>query len=400
MFKLLVIMPSIATSAFHQACLMVMVPLLQEVFHLSLSEIGMVVGMGLMATAISVPAWGHLAASIGSVYAIRVILCFALLSVSAIALSFVLVNSSLLLPHYGVVMLVVARLVYSVMAPALLPIAQAIIVQNTQEPAQVLPSIGRLNSMSGLGRLAGNAMVAPLLFVSKSAPLIAPIPIYAICTFFAFRHSSPAIAKVKEGCKSDKQTTFAKRPLLVAFSLQMCLSITYVLLGPLLKERLQLDALQATGLASYCLTAAVLGGLFAQMGLLPVLRASKSAIQIASAIGVAAGLSLLCIAPTLSTIVASVTVIGASAALLSATNSVYMFNMLPAASKTKASTYLSSIQFTGLATGSLLGGFGGEWGLTHTLTIAALLAIVLCVGGSRFVISQKPVTPPLRPSDI
>lgn len=343
---------------------------------------------------------GHVATFIGPLNAIRIILFFALMSVSMIALSFVLVSNALLSPLWGVFMLVAARLVYSIMAPALLPLAQAAIAKNTQKPREILVPIGRLSVMSGLGRLAGNAMIAPLLLLGMAVPLILPIPIYAICTFFALRHSSSKLSEEKERSEPIKPAILPKFSLLVGFSLQLCIGTTYVLLGPLLKERLQLDAVQATSAASYCLTAAVLGGVSAQVGLLPALRDRKSTAQIASAIAVAAGFSLLCIAHTLPIIAASVAVTGASAALLSATNSVHIFNSLPASSKTKASTYLSSIQFAGLATGSLLGGLGGEWGLTSTLSITALFALIFCVGGSRFVISQKPVAPSLRLSDI
>ncbi|KZK94459.1 MULTISPECIES: MFS transporter [unclassified Pseudovibrio] len=393
-------MPAIAASTFHQACLVVMVPLLQDVFDLTLSMIGVVVGTGLMATAISLPAWGRVEAYIGALGALRIILSFAVLSVSAIAISFLLVSYALISPLLGLAVLITARVAYSITVPALLPLTQAILARNTQNSSKLLTPIGRLSSMTGLGRLAGNAAVAPLLLLGGAAPLVAPIPVYAVCLFFAFKQSSPATIKRPKSREQKDRFTLPKTALLIGFALQLCLGATYVLLGPLIKDSMQLDSTEATTFASYCLTAAVLSGLVAQLGLLPIFRKHTSIVQITSAMSFTAGLTLLCVAHTLPFIAMSAAIIGASAALLSATNSVYLLKQLPASFKAKGSTTLSCSQFAGLATGSILGGFGGEASLTLTFSFATLIALVFCVGGSGFVISHKPVARPLRPSDI
>ncbi len=398
-------MLALAANAFHQAALIALVPVLQHLFGVSLATLGALVGVGLLAAALAIPVWGRVAASRGLDRALQLTLTGAGAGVMMMGTGIAATAYGWLaaLPAFG--LLAAGRLIYSLSAPAILPLAQtaetARSSRNTAtEGAALAGHIGRLNAMNGIGRLAGNALIAPLLLLGAWAPVLLPLPVYLAALVLFLRRgrgekpASHTLQKIELGASRLDWRPLAG-PLFLGFMLQLATGAAYVLLGPVIAQRLSLAPSEAASAAGLCLAISVAVGIAVQLGLERIVGPRLQAGRLAGAALCAAGLGLLALAASLPmlALAAALTAAGLSVALGANTALTLSAEDMPAPSRALASTRLSSLQFAGLAAGSLAGGVLGSISLDMALAVlagAAALTAILIPVLSRFSHSSGP----------
>ncbi|WP_162936276.1 MFS transporter [Pannonibacter phragmitetus] len=383
MAKLRMLMLALAANAFHQAALIALVPVLQHLFGVSLATLGALVGLGLLAAALAIPGWGRVAASHGLDRALQ-------LTLTGAGLGAMMMGAGIAAAAYGwlaalpaFALLAAGRLIYSLSAPAILPLAQSAGTvrkpQNTgTEGAALAGHIGRLNAMNGIGRLAGNALIAPLLLLGAWAPVLLPLPVYLAALVLFLRKDSgekPAVRpvpKMEAGAARPGWRPLAG-PLSLGFLLQLSTGAAYVLLGPVIAQRLSLSPSEAASAAGLCLAVSVAVGIAVQLGLERIIGHRLQAGRLAGAVLCAAGLGLLTFAASLPVLAlaAALTAAGLSVALGANTALTLSAEGMPASGRALASTRLSSLQFAGLAAGSLAGGVLGSISLDMALAVLA-----------------------------
>lgn len=416
------VMLALAANAFHQAALVAMVPVLQQIFGLGLTPLGLLVGAGLALAAIAVPLWGGLARRRGVDLALRASLIGACTGVGLLVASVWATAAGMLPVAAGLALLILARLVYSLTAPAALPLAQAMGAQRAA--AATLTAIGRANAVTGLGRLAGNGLVAPLLLLGPALPLALPLPVYVAALIGSFRH---AAANGTGSCRSAagetgraterrtgreiagarKRMPLPLAPLATAFTLQLALGAASVLLAPLIRNRLALAPDAAAGAAGLCLMLAVAVGIVMQLMLRRLAGEQLTGALLAGTVAAGLGLAALGRADALPAIALAIALVSAGAVLALGANTARALLAAGAAapepepepepvpepgadqpagrgSRAQAATWIASLQFAGLAAGAVVAGILGDIGFplafaVLTATLAAL-ALALAAG--------------------
>ncbi|MEP5984107.1 MFS transporter, partial [Roseibium sp.] len=243
-----------------------MIPVLQEVYNLSLSSLGTIIGGGLLVSACAIPIWGRTATRTGPRKALTGSAMGSLLGILTLSCSFALAQNSTNHTYLGLLLLVAARLIYSASAAAVLPVAQAI-RSNQSDSRSLLGAIGSLNAMTGIGRVAGNAMVAPLLFVGSAMPILIVIPAYLYALTCIAREPRD-LSKTTSLSEHKTRSGLGSPPIFamaIAATVQVSIGAAYVLLAPLILERLSADATEATAAAGVALTFALLCGICTQL---------------------------------------------------------------------------------------------------------------------------------------
>lgn len=416
------VMLALAANAFHQAALVAMVPVLQQIFGLGLTPLGLLVGAGLALAAIAVPLWGGLARRRGVDLALRASLIGACTGVGLLVASVWATAAGMLPVAAGLALLILARLVYSLTAPAALPLAQAMGAQRAA--AATLTAIGRANAVTGLGRLAGNGLVAPLLLLGPALPLALPLPVYVAALIGSLRH---AAANGTGSCRSAagetgraterrtgreiagarKRMPLPLAPLATAFTLQLALGAASVLLAPLIRDRLALAPDAAAGAAGLCLMLAVAVGIVMQLMLRRLAGERLTSALLAGTVAAGLGLAALGRADALPAIALAIALVSAGAVLALGANTARALLAAGAAapepkpepapepepgadqpagrgSRAQAATWIASLQFAGLAAGAVVAGILGDIGFplafaVLTATLAAL-ALALAAG--------------------
>lgn len=412
------VMLALAANAFHQAALVAMVPVLQQIFGLGLTPLGLLVGAGLALAAIAVPLWGGLARRRGVDLALRASLIGACTGVGLLVASVWATAAGMLPVAAGLALLILARLVYSLTAPAALPLAQAMGAQRAA--AATLTAIGRANAATGLGRLAGNGLVAPLLLLGPALPLALPLPVYVAALIGSLRHAAanatgPGRSVAGETGRATERRTgrgiggARKRmplplaPLATAFTLQLALGAASVLLAPLIRDRLALAPDAAAGAAGLCLMLAVAVGIAMQLMLRRLAGERLTGALLAGTVAAGLGLAALGRADALPAIALAIALVSAGAVLALGANTARALLAAGAAapepepepepgadqaagggSRAQAATWIASLQFAGLAAGAVVAGILGDIGFplafaVLTATLAAL-ALALAAG--------------------
>ncbi|WP_186389238.1 MFS transporter [Stappia sp. TSB10P1A] len=414
------VMLALAANAFHQAALVAMVPVLQQIFGLGLTPLGLLVGAGLALAAIAVPLWGGLARRRGVDLALRASLIGACTGVGLLVASVWATAAGMLPVAAGLALLILARLVYSLTAPAALPLAQAMGAQRAA--AATLTAIGRANAVTGLGRLAGNGLVAPLLLLGPALPLALPLPVYVAALIGSLRHSaanatgSGRSAAGETGRATEREIGGARKrmplplaPLATAFTLQLALGAASVLLAPLIRDRLALAPDAAAGAAGLCLMLAVAVGIVMQLMLRRLAGERLTGALLAGTVAAGLGLAALGRADALPAIALAIALVSAGAVLALGANTARALLAAGAAapepkpepapepepapgadqpagrgSRAQAATWIASLQFAGLAAGAVVAGILGDIGFplafaVLTATLAAL-ALALAAG--------------------
>ncbi|WP_186395232.1 MFS transporter [Stappia sp. TSB10GB4] len=422
------VMLALAANAFHQAALVAMVPVLQQIFGLGLTPLGLLVGAGLALAAIAVPLWGGLARRRGVDLALRASLIGACTGVGLLVASVWATAAGMLPVTAGLALLILARLVYSLTAPAALPLAQAMGADHAA--AATLKSIGRANAVTGLGRLAGNGLVAPLLLFGPVLPLALPLPVYVAALIGSFRRGAvdpPAVAG-ETGRRSGRRQRTGREiggarkrmplplaPLATAFTLQLALGAASVLLAPLIRDRLALAPDAAAGAAGLCLMLAVAVGIVMQLMLRRLAGERLTGALLAGTVAAGLGLAALGRADALPAIALAIALVSAGAVLALGANTARALLAAGAGaaapepepepapepepepepepgadqpagrgSRAQAATWIASLQFAGLAAGAVVAGILGDIGFplafaVLTATLAAL-ALALAAG--------------------
>lgn len=422
------VMLALAANAFHQAALVAMVPVLQQIFGLGLTPLGLLVGAGLALAAIAVPLWGGLARRRGVDLALRASLIGACTGVGLLVASVWATAAGMLPVAAGLALLILARLVYSLTAPAALPLAQAMGAQRAA--AATLTAIGRANAVTGLGRLAGNGLVAPLLLLGPALPLALPLPVYVAALIGSLRHSAanatgpgrsaadPQAVAGETGRATERRTgrgiagarkrmPLPLAPLATAFTLQLALGAASVLLAPLIRDRLALAPDAAAGAAGLCLMLAVAVGIVMQLMLRRLAGERLTGALLAGTVAAGLGLAALGRADALPAIALAIALVSAGAVLALGANTARALLAAGAAapepkpepapepepgadqaagrgSRAQAATWIASLQFAGLAAGAVVAGILGDIGFplafaVLTATLAAL-ALALAAG--------------------
>ncbi|WP_186399507.1 MFS transporter [Stappia sp. P2PMeth1] len=410
------VMLALAANAFHQAALVAMVPVLQQIFGLGLTPLGLLVGAGLALAAIAVPLWGGLARRRGVDLALRASLIGACTGVGLLVASVWATAAGMLPVAAGLALLILARLVYSLTAPAALPLAQAMGAQRAA--AATLTAIGRANAVTGLGRLAGNGLVAPLLLLGPALPLALPLPVYVAALIGSLRHAAangtgpgrsaadPQAVAGETGRATGRGIAGARKrmplplaPLATAFTLQLALGAASVLLAPLIRDRLALAPDAAAGAAGLCLMLAVAVGIVMQLMLRRLAGERLTGALLAGTVAAGLGLAALGRADALPAIALAIALVSAGAVLALGANTARALLAAGAAapepepgadqpagrgSRAQAATWIASLQFAGLAAGAVVAGILGDIGFplafaVLTATLAAL-ALALAAG--------------------
>lgn len=360
-------------NSFHQSSLLVMVPVLQQIYGINLSVLGSIVGAGLLLSALSTPVWGNIAAHRGYGPVLLASVAGGLLGITAISASVLLTGVGIISPTVGLALLIVARLLYGATASAALPIAQAL-RSTAATQTTLLGSLGRLNALNGLGRIAGNGLIGPLLALSIAAPLLVVLPLYvaALRDVSRFRNKpTPPVAHA--------DTKLALRsmvlPVTVAFGVQCAIGSAYVLLGPLLRDRFEFTAEQAATAAGLCLMWATLAGILTQLVLTRAFGRHTALARFCGLVLAGVGLWLLAGAAALSHVTIAACVLATGVALSLSANLAVSLGSAADPLRPKISTWLTSAQLSGLAAGSALAGVLGDFSIEFALQCAACLAV-------------------------
>lgn len=384
-------MLALAANAFHQSALIALVPVLQHLYGVSLAILGALVGLGLLTAAAAVPLWGRAAARKGLDRAIQLTMAGAGAGVVMMGASIAAAAAGWAAPLPAFILLACGRLIYSLTAPAILPLAQGAAGGKTGKDGQAAAAslaghIGRLNAMNGIGRLAGNALIAPLLLFGPWAPVLLPLPVYLAALVLFLRKgaetdpASRTSQKAESGAHRMGWRPLAG-PLALGFMLQMATGAAYVLLGPVIAQRLSLSPADAASAAGLCLAVSVAVGIAVQLGLERIIGPRLQAGRVAGAFLCASGLGLLALADSLPllALAAALAAAGLSVALGANTALTLSAGCMPAPSRALASTRLSSLQFAGLAAGSFAGGILGSISLDMTLSLLAAATALTAV---------------------
>ncbi|WP_153772038.1 MFS transporter [Labrenzia sp. CE80] len=383
------------SNSFHQATLVVMVPILQKVYGLSLSSLGAIIGGGLLVSACATPIWGRIATKTGPRKALRRSAIGSLVGILMLSYSFALAQSSTENTNLGLFFLVAARLIYSASAAAVLPVAQAI-RSNQSDSKSLLGAIGSLNAMNGIGRVTGNAFVTPLLLAGPAMPIVIVIP--------AYLYALIRLAREQQGLSETTSVSESKTPsglgalpmfaMAIAATVQISIGAAYVLLAPLILARVSADAAEATSAAGIALTFALLCGIFTQL-VLTQLFSGRLYLALTSGIFILfLGLLGLAEASTQIQLSFAACTLAIGTALALSANLTARLQETPKANRSQTSTWLASAQMLGLACGTSLFAYLGDIDLTLALRLAALLVCLIFIA---VLISRALPVHPLSP---
>jgi Major Facilitator Superfamily len=359
-------------NSFHQSSLLVMVPVLQQIYGINLSVLGAVVGAGLLLSALSTPVWGNIAANKGYGPVLLASVAGGLLGITGIAASVMLTAAEIIPATAGLAMLIVARLLFGTTASAALPIAQAL-RSTTATQTSLLGSLGRLNALNGLGRIAGNGLIGPLLALGVAVPLLVVLPLYVAALRGVNRFRTTPLPPILHADLKLPVRSMVL-PITVAFGVQCAIGSAYVLLGPLLRDRFDFTAEQAATAAGLCLMWATLAGIVTQLVLTRAFGRHTALARFCGLVMAGLGLWLLAGAATLLHVTIAACVLAIGVALSLSANLAVGLGSAAEPLRPKISTWLTSAQLSGLAAGSALAGVLGDFSIHFALQCAACLA--------------------------
>lgn len=407
------LMLALGANAFHQAALIALVPVLQALYGVPLAGLGALVGLGLLVAAAAVPVWGRAAAAAGLHLALSAALTGACAGVVLMGASIFLVAQEFLDATAGFALLAAGRLVFSLSAPALLPLVQS---AEGLQPVRTSGSgragrgtlaghIGRVNAMNGIGRLAGNALIAPLLALGPWVPAVLPLPVYLAALMGLLRQMGSGGTRLKtrpavmaDAANGAPRAALSWRPpsgpLAFGFLLQLSAGASYVLLGPVIASRLGLGPEAAAGAAGFCLAAAVATGLAVQLGLERLVGPRLQLGRLAGAVLCAVGLGLLSAANSLPVLASAASLMAAGVSAGLGANTAFTIELgrndnQSGAGGTIAATRLSSVQFAGLAAGAFLGGVLGGADLEAALGVFTATAALAALPAAASILASR-----------
>ncbi|MEP4033860.1 MFS transporter [Roseibium polysiphoniae] len=383
------------TNSFHQATLVVMVPILKEIYDLSLSSLGAIIGGGLLVSACTTPIWGHAATKTGPRKALMRSATGSLIGILLLCCSLVLAQSSTEHAYFGLFLLIAARLIYSASAAAVLPVAQAL-RSNHGHGKSLLGAIGSLNAMNGIGRIAGNALVTPLLLAGSAMPILIVIPAY-LYALTSIARTPQGLSETNSEAEHKTRSGVSGLPMFamaIAATVQVTIGAAYVLLAPLILERLSADATEATSAAGIALTFALLCGIFTQLVLTRLFSDRLYLALTSGAFILFLGLLGLAEASTQLQLSLAACALAIGTALALSANLTAKLQETPKADRQQTSTWLASAQMLGLACGTTLFAYLGDIDLTLALQLAALLACLVFIA---VLISRVLPVQPLSP---
>ncbi|MBB4020302.1 MULTISPECIES: hypothetical protein [Actibacterium] len=367
---------ALLANAIHQSVLIALVPVLQQELGLGLGQLGLIVGLGLGVSMISMPV---LAWRAGEGRTGRVLLWAVLgggVSAAVLAGAIMLGARGMLQGAALFAVLLAARAAYGLSAPAVLPVAQALTgVQG--RGGNVIGGLGRLGAIAGAGRILGSGMVAPLVFLGPAAPVLAVLPLYAAAALWLVPagrlQAAPLVMRRSTGAGGMPRLSF----LAVPFLAQGGIGMVHIAFGAALVARFGLGAEAASAMTGFSLMAASLAALAMQLLLIPRFhgreRRGRQGGAVLCLLG--AGCALLPGAPWLLT-AAAVLLAGGAALLLSANLALALDQTAPAGRGRLAGMF-SGAQLAGLALGTTLAGFLAEISTTLPLWAAFLLTIAV-----------------------
>ncbi|WP_321340869.1 MFS transporter [Breoghania sp.] len=374
--------------------LVVLVPVLRETFDISLTLLSVMIGGGLLLSAIVTPLWGLLADKTGVETSLRLSASGALIGVCLFSAAIGLTVLEAAPLEAGLALLLIARALYSASAAPALPLAQArLAISNA--PGTLLGAVGQLNAINNLGRLAGYALAAPLLLLGDAAPFAVLLPLYGLALAGLLMTPNPPVGK--EAAISPVPTapagpvTAAAAGVFIAFIVQLTIGGAYVLLGPLALSRLAENASEASSLAGQVLSVALVCAFAAQLGLT---RLFKTRLRPAFALGalcLAAGLWLLAISGTRGELMLAAGLVAIGGSLTLSANLAERLGPTTGACKARLSTKIASMQMLGLAAGTMVFGSLGDRDLASALSVCAAVSLGLLPGV--FTFRQTPFLP-------
>ncbi|WP_417669054.1 MFS transporter [Roseibium sp.] len=366
------------SNSFHQSTLVVLVPVLQSIYDLPLSALSLIIGGGLLVSAASVPLWGRLATRHGTKPVLIATTTASMIGIAVLAASVALTISSDQFIYSGLFLLIASRLIYSMSACAALPISQALQVSSGQATA-LLGRLGSLGAVNSLGRLAGNGLIGPLLTFGILLPVAIVLPFYAFVLHGLRRTSWPEPAKLARQAQKIPGYRLPTVGILSAGGIQLAVGGAYVLLGPLLKDRLALSPEGASGVAGLLLMAALATGMVSQLFLTRLFRDRfMSAFTIGCGLA-SCGFAFLVVGSTMAGLGIGTCLLASGTALALSANQATSLAAANDIYRSQTSTLLASVQLLGLAAGTSLFGILGSIDVAQALTAAAFLPLALAI---------------------
>ncbi len=351
-----------------------MTPVLQALFDLSLSTLGAIVGGGLLLSAATTPLWGRYAGRYGTNHS---------LSVSAIGgfIGILFLSGSIWMAqqeadNIGLWLhfLVLGRVIYCATANAALPLSQAALAANSA-PQNLFGTLGTLNAMNGIGRLAGNALVGPLLALGTLMPVAIVLPIYIAALgklIGTAGRTTPEHRTKTTPVHSGRVPIIA---LANAFGLQCGVGAAYILLGPILRDRLDLPPTHASSLAGMVLALALASAIGTQIFATRRFAERTHAAFLTGCVLVVAGLVTLSVGESIGVLLVSACLLASGAALGASANQAHQLGKAENSARPRLSTLIASAQLLGLAAGTSFFGLVGSYDLTTAALLAAALPL-------------------------
>ncbi|MDD7912008.1 MFS transporter [Pseudovibrio exalbescens] len=362
-----------SASAYHQAVLIAIVPVLCEVFQTDIGTIGVLVGGGLALSAAAVWVWGKIAHRFGLLVSLKAAIVGSAVAVTGLSLSAAATLAGLLPAASGLAAFFAARLLYSASAPAMLPLGQALAHRSSRTAADLLKDIGRLNGFIGVGRVAGNLSL-PSVVAIGGAPLwllSGPLPLY-LCALWKLRGAR------EDGQRPEPEAAPVPRhrtdlpKLATALGIQITTGLSYILLGPLIQSVLQVGAQQSAALTGLCLALALVAGTLAQLGVKQLVGRHLLAGQLIAALLGTGALAWLGFGETFASVLGATILLAMATAVVTSVNTTRALCAAPRADGARAATRVSSVQFAGLALGSVAGGYLGTWDISAAFWLASV----------------------------
>ncbi len=371
---------ALLANAIHQSVLIALVPVLQQELGLGLGQLGLIVGLGLGVSMISMPvlAWHAGEGRTGPV------LLWAVLgggvSAAVLAGAIMLGARGMLQGAALFAVLLAARAAYGLSAPAALPVAQALTGMQGRG-GNVIGGLGRLGAIAGAGRILGSVLAAPLVFLGPAAPVLAVLPLYAAAALWLVPagrlQAAPPVMRRSTGAGAGAGVMPRLSFLAVPFLAQGGIGMVHIAFGAALVARFGLGAESASAMTGFSLMAASLVALAMQLLLIPRFhgreRRGRQGGAVLCLLG--AGCALLPGAPWLLT-AAAVLLAGGAALLLSANLALALDQTAPAG-RGRVAGMFSGAQLAGLALGTTMAGFLAEISTTLPLWAAFLLTIAV-----------------------
>ncbi len=367
-----------------------MVPLLQQLFSISLSSLGILIGGGLIISACTVPLWGRVASRLGYRRTLQLTtvgsLCGLVLMIIAIWLQ---QHNVLGLSELYFAFLVAARSVYCLFSAALLPLIQSYKASSAAK-GKVLSKVAASSSLQAAGRLIANGLGGFMLSYSILMPLLSILPLFILSLF----RIPPTSVHAPKGEATSFKVLL--QPLVVTLTLQMVIGGTYVLLGPWLGERFDLSAEAAASTTALCLFWATLTTLLSQLALTLLLGTRKKIAMLLGLTLVSISLAALPFASSIVQVVLITCLLSSGTALTLSSNLALTLEGAGQQRSPTVTTTLFSAQLVGLGVGSIVFARLGELGISTSFHVASLFtfilvaALVLFRGLSQFQLKSQP----------